>query len=101
MHTHCAVPGVGSQTLRRVWTQTGDGHDADAQVQTLIGRPGLLPLCNGGRKKTFTVNQFYDTALISCFLLKTRHFRSHLTLGPGPGPWWREEESLFSLFCSK
>lgn len=23
-------PGVRSQSLRRVWTQTGDGHDADA-----------------------------------------------------------------------
>lgn len=43
---HTCVPGVGSQSMRYVWTQTGDGHDADAQIQALIGLPGLLPLCN-------------------------------------------------------
>lgn len=39
------VPGVGSQSVRCVWTQTGDGRDTDAQIQALIGRPGLLPFC--------------------------------------------------------
>lgn len=39
-----SVPGVRSEALRYVWTQTGDGHDANAKVQALVAYPGLLPL---------------------------------------------------------
>lgn len=49
--SHTSVPGVGSQTVRNDWTQTGDGHDADAQVQALVACPGLLPLCNDWKEK--------------------------------------------------
>lgn len=38
------IPGVGGQSSRCMWAQTWDRHDADAQIQTLIGCPRLLPL---------------------------------------------------------
>lgn len=67
--TSCAhVPGVGSQSLRYVWTQTGDGHDADAQIQALICRPGLLPFCtNQSQIKTSKSNWWTEMEIWTTF----------------------------------
>lgn len=79
--SYTCVPGVGSQSLRCVWTQTGDGHDADAQVQALIGRPGLLSFCSSRSHK----NKLYHKNREVC--LYKNKCQSHLTLGPDPGLW--------------
>lgn len=78
-----SVPGVWSESLRRVGAQAGDGHDANAKVQALVADPRLLPLWMD--KTRVKQTEQFKVALERRGFEKTDLFQSHLS--PGPGHW--------------